>query len=287
MPWHATVVSTDASVVAAATDQSVLLWEVGARGRLTALDPLPSAGVVALAFVPGTSEILLAQGLTIERRDYRTGEIISSYVIHAEMDLPAWSLPAWVWRMVATSEKGRLAVSVRHYLYLFDLVTGEVLAARIADHIDPVAAQDNPINRMVFSPDGFRLATAQAHDYTVRLWNGETLEPIAATQGHTDLVVGITFSHDGTRIASSSWDYSIRLWDGLTGERLLALRETPVFRDVSPDTGRKNELRPARSRPRRAVFSSDDEQILSASEDGTVRRWRAHRSRSRPHRTGR
>ena len=164
---------------------------------------------------------------------------------------------------------------------------GEVLAARIADHIDPVAAQDNPINRMVFSPDGFRLATAQAHDYTVRLWNGETLEPIAATQGHTDLVVGITFSHDGTRIASSSWDYSIRLWDGLTGEHLLALRATPVFRDVSPDTGRKNELRPARSRPRRAVFSSDDEQILSASEDGTVRRWRAHRSRSRPHRTGR
>ena len=48
------------------------------------------------------------------------------------------------------------------------------------------------------------------------------------------IVNSLSFSPDGTRIASASWDKSIKLWDVQTGEELSTLNgHTGSVRDVS------------------------------------------------------
>jgi WD40 repeat protein len=54
---------------------------------------------------------------------------------------------------------------------------------------------------------------------------------------HTDRVIAIAFSPDGTRLLTGSWDKTARLWDAATGKPL----------EPSPDT--RVLLRPLRSRP--------------------------------------
>ena len=74
--------------------------------------------------------------------------------------------------------------------------------------------------------------------------------------GHTHTVRSVSFSPDGTRIASGSFDRTIRLWDASTGEELHTLKgHTSSVRSVS--------------------FSPDGTRIASGGEDKTIRLWDA------------
>ncbi|KAF8342234.1 WD40-repeat-containing domain protein [Cantharellus anzutake] len=73
-------------------------------------------------------------------------------------------------------------------------------------------------------------------------------------RGHPNAVISVSFSSDGSRIASASSDARVGIWDVVTGEELCILRghASWVF-SVS--------------------FSSDGSRAASASMDGTVRIW--------------
>ena len=88
----------------------------------------------------------------------------------------------------------------------------------------------------------------------MRLWNGATGVPIATLEGHSNPVTSLSFSPDGSRLASGSYDETVRLWDGATGVPIVALRGHP---------GAVTSL----------SFSPDGSQLNSGSDDNVIRLW--------------
>jgi WD40 repeat protein/serine/threonine protein kinase len=66
------------------------------------------------------------------------------------------------------------------------------------------------VNAIACRKDG-ELAASAGDDSTVRLWSVNEGKCIAVLKGHTQRVVGVTFSPRG-RLASASWDGTMRLW---------------------------------------------------------------------------
>eukprot|EP01046_Picozoa_sp_COSAG06_P034613 COSAG06_NODE_3642_length_5083_cov_40.822632_2_plen_257_part_00 len=115
-----------------------------------------------------------------------------------------------------------------------------------------------------FSPDGARIVSA-SNDKTVRVWNAATGECELTLEEHSDYVRSACFSPDGAKIVSASVDKTVRVWSAATGacELELTLKEHSDTVTSYPGQGGVNS----------ACFSPDGAQVVSASEDKTVRVW--------------
>jgi conflict system STAND superfamily ATPase/WD40 domain-containing protein len=97
--------------------------------------------------------------------------------------------------------------------------------------------------------------------------NGQTRSRLLATQnmplstlltGHRGLVSTVTFSPDGTLLASASWDNTIRLWDTSNPNN-----PQPIGQSLQGHTGLVSSV----------AFSPDGKTLASSSADKTVRLW--------------
>lgn len=109
-----------------------------------------------------------------------------------------------------------------------------------------------------FSPDGNRLASWSG--FGVRLWDVATGENLVSFRGHTEELVSLDFSPDGTRLVTGAEDNSIKLWDIASNRELVSLCG--------------HSLNVAR-----VVFSRDGTRIASCASDpvtgGEIKLWDA------------
>jgi hypothetical protein len=111
--------------------------------------------------------------------------------------------------------------------------------------------------QLAFSPDGQRLvAASNGASRALTVWALATGQEICTLKGHTHLVLDMTFSPDGRRLATCSVDSTVKLWDLTTGRELLTLQG---------HTGRVG----------RVAFTPDGRRLLSVGADGVVREWDA------------
>jgi WD40 repeat protein len=132
-------------------------------------------------------------------------------------------------------------------VHLIDTETGELSFALI---------NNDSIKSAAFSPDGRTLAvgTQPIDGGDVILWNLANKQIIATLKGHTGWVNSVSFSPDGSKLASGSSDGTIRLWDIETMKSIATLKG---------HTGWVNSV----------SFSPDGSKLASGSSDGTIRLW--------------
>jgi len=82
-----------------------------------------------------------------------------------------------------------------------------------------------------FSPDSQYLASGSGTDKVIpqnegenktRIWDMGTGKEVLVLGGHRDGVLGVKWSHDGTRIATGSDDRTINVWGFPSGEKLMS-----------------------------------------------------------------
>jgi ribosome assembly protein 4 len=93
-------------------------------------------------------------------------------------------------------------------------------------------------------------------DLSIFLWDpaGSGSKPVAQLRGHQNKVNHVTFSPDGSLIASSGWDNSVKKWSGRDGSFICSMR------------GHVGEAY-------QCVFSADSRLLVSGSKDTTLKVW--------------
>jgi WD40 repeat protein len=144
-----------------------------------------------------------------------------------------------------------------------DLTRKEAQAKKKRTPLLTLRGHRGRIFRLVYSPDGRRLASA-SEDRTVKVWDTSTGELLRTLEGHTANVCGLAFSPDGKRIASAAGGRGelpnepgeVIVWDALTGKSAVVIRgHTGAVYGVA--------------------FSPDGTRIASAGSDRTVKVWDA------------
>jgi WD40 repeat protein/transcriptional regulator with XRE-family HTH domain len=146
----------------------------------------------------------------------------------------------------------QLAVATRKgTITIYDTATGKKLRSFVAS--------PQEVQRIAFSPDGHRIASANQDGANV--WDAITGKQLLTYSGHGEGVrlSGIAFSPNGKWIASAGNDATIQIWNSETGEKIFTL-----IGHTGPAFG--------------VVFSSDGQHLASSSVDRTVKIWKLPKS---------
>jgi len=196
----------------------------------------------------------------------------------------AWQLQQGKWEKVASEVK------------IWDALKGQELFTS-KGHL-------GDIHCVAFSPDGQRLASGDAANGTVKVWDVPTgqdvLTFVAQATGH---VASLAFSPDGKRLVSGGYP-GAKVWDAQTGKELFAFKElTGQVNSVALSRDGKRLASTRGSEVRvwdaqtgeeiqnfkghtgavaSAVFNPEGTRLATASNDGTVRVWDASTNHEAP-----
>ena len=125
-------------------------------------------------------------------------------------------------RTVSFSPDGTIIASGSYdgIVNLWDVTTQQNIAT-LDGHTDSGGSYSNNPRFISFSPNGTILASGTS-DGAVNLWDVTTQQKITTLDGHTNITQSVSFSPDGSILASAS-DEQIMLWDVATQQNIATL----------------------------------------------------------------
>ncbi len=171
---------------------------------------------------------------------------------------PEAALPAPITGLAFSPDGRTLAVPGYRQVRLMAVETGPARGVRRQPDL-PALMLTGPRDLMrsvAYSPDGKSLAGGggtPGASGEILFW-GHDAVPVRSVKGHRDSVYQIAFSHDGTKLATTSYDRLVRLWDVASGRPLNVFKEhTEAVYTVA--------------------FSPDDRLLASGAADRSVKIW--------------
>lgn len=137
-------------------------------------------------------------------------------VVSAEKP-PVYQLPPVLTALDYSPDGSLLAVSGYHEVLLHKGSDGSGLVARLV-------GLSERIQSLAFSPDGKKLAVAGGSPGRfgeIQIWNVETKKLLLSHTSTFDTLYGVSWSHDGTRVAFGCADNTLRAIDATTGDQIL------------------------------------------------------------------
>ncbi len=210
-------------------------------------------------------------------------------------------LPGQVTDLALSADNRQLAAAAGEPGLYGEARIFEVTEAGLMKPLRTIRGHQDSLNAIALSADGRLLATA-AYDRSILVWDTTTGHRRLELKGHNGPVTDVAFDPRGRFLVSASGDHTVKLWDLKKGTRLDTLTEPTKGQNtvaVSPDgrhiaaggidnririwevtgDGREgtNPIRFSRFAHQAPLldlaFSTDGQQLISASEDLSVKAW--------------
>ena len=244
VPVYAVTVSPDnRQIMSAGVDGTLRIWDIEKKAEIKKIKGHDGSAIYSAAFSPDGKQIVSGgQDNNLELWDAISHKSLGPALVGHEAQVYS----------VAFSPDGNTIVSGSRDddLILWDAKTKQPIR-RLEGHMDDVWS-------VAFSPDGKKIASG-SRDRTIIIWDSQTGEQIKQLRGHNNTVWSVQFSpHNNNLLASSSYDRTVRLWD---------IEDIEQAKQIGPPLlGHTGSVWSV-------VFTSKGDQVLSAGDDLTLRKW--------------
>jgi len=185
-------------------DKTAKIWDLNTGEVLLTLEGHEKE-VYSLAFHPDGKRLVTGcQDGTGKIWDVQSGKEILTLKGHDD-----------TMHCVAYSPSGKLIATVGwdRLIKIWDAEKGSLITELQGHSLECLA--------VAFSPDGKRIATVSGPwgrnqppvPGEIILWDLVSRKQLANFRGHDQRIFGVTFSPDGTQLATASWDQTIKVWD--------------------------------------------------------------------------
>lgn len=203
--------SPDGTVLATGSiDTEVKLWNVQTGELLRTLQG-HTGWVAGVMFSPdGARLVSTSRDGTVRLWDVASGSPVQDFNFEAPLN-PATSTPYWTTGVAFSPDGTLIAVgAIDANVYVLNAASG-ALERTLEGHNDLITFRG-----VAFSPNGSMLATA-SNDGNVRLWDARTGAERGTLRLHGLDILSISWSSDGTRLASSGDQTGeVLIWDVAT-----------------------------------------------------------------------
>ena len=175
--------------------------------------------VSALAFSPDGNQLACGVFNAIWLRDVKTGNLSQKLAVHINsegktvkphktLDMP--NSPMFL--RFSKDGKRLFAGLMSGHFVAFDIASGQVVKTLLSDYRPrKIPHFEFPIP-VDLNPDTTLMAVGRS-DHVIELIDTQTWESVAAFSGHRAEIRSVDFSHDGTKLLSTSSDGTMRIWE--------------------------------------------------------------------------